>query len=148
AQARLVAESAAKTIDTAAYAELSPDGGETGYYNELRAKLNEFREANGLKYLYTLAQGEENGETFYYYMVDGAPADVAEDDFSPIGSREDNGYPGMIESFATGKPVIGELTNDDDYGATITAYVPIQDESGALLGVIGADFDATNVFAL
>lgn len=148
AQARLVAESAAKTIDTAAYAELSPDGGETGYYNELRAKLNEFRETNGLKYLYTLAQGEENGETFYYYMVDGAPADVAEDDFSPIGSREDNGYPGMIEAFATGKPVIGELTNDEDYGATISAYVPIQDESGALLGVIGADFDATNVFAL
>ncbi|MHA6482949.1 methyl-accepting chemotaxis protein [Paenibacillus sp. strain BS8-2] len=147
AQARVVAENAANLIDPSAYASLSAEVGETDYYQELRAELNALRETNGLKYLYTLASGEENGEIFYYYMVDGAPQDVAEDDFSPIGTREENGYSGMIEAFATGQSVVGELSNDE-YGATLTAYVPIKNESGDLLGIIGADFDATNVFDL
>ncbi|MDQ6421241.1 methyl-accepting chemotaxis protein [Paenibacillus sp. LHD-117] len=148
AQAQLVAESAAKLVDPSAYAGLTAESGETNYYRELRAKLNGLREANGLKYLYTLGRGEENGESYYYYMVDGAPADVAEDDFSPIGTREDNEYPGMIQAFETGAPVIGELTNDAEYGATVTAYVPLKDSAGNLIGVVGADFDATKVFAL
>lgn len=147
AQAQLVAESAAKTIDPASYAELTPEGGESEYYWELRESLNKLREANGLKYLYTLAKGEENGGNYYYYMVDGAPADAAEDDFSPIGTREENDYPGMITAFESGESVIGDLS-DDEYGATITAYVPLMDNSGNLIGVVGADFDATNVFAL
>jgi methyl-accepting chemotaxis protein len=147
AQARLVAESAAKTIDPAAYASLSAEAGETEYYRALRAEMNALREANGLKYLYTLARAEENGEPFYYYMVDGAPEDVAEDDFSPIGTREENDYPGMIQAFESERSVIGELSNDE-YGATITAYVPLKNAEGAMIGIVGADFDATNVFAL
>ncbi|REK74710.1 methyl-accepting chemotaxis protein [Paenibacillus paeoniae] len=148
AQAQIVAESAASLIDKERYAELSVEAGETPYYQELRAKMNALREINGLKYLYTLAQGEENGEAYYYYMVDGAPEDVAEDDFSPIGTREEIGYGGMIQAFAEGKTVVGELTNDSEYGAAITAYVPLRDNSGKLMGIMGADFDATNVYAL
>lgn len=148
AQAQLVAESAASLIDPVKYAELNVEDGETAYYEELRTNLNQLRETNGLKYLYTLAKGEENGRAFYYYMVDGAPADVAEDDFSPIGTREDNEYYGMIQAFANGQPVVGELTNDKEYGATVTAYVPLKDSAGEMIGVIGADFDATKVYAL
>ncbi|MEK3885451.1 methyl-accepting chemotaxis protein [Paenibacillus sp. PL2-23] len=148
AQAQLAAENAAKLIDPEKYAALTPDAGETAYYYELREQLNELRELNGLKYLYTLGRGEEGGQYYYYYMVDGAPMDVSEDDFSPIGTREDYAYPGMLQAFAEGNPVVGELTNDEQYGATITAYVPLQDADGALMGLIGADFDSTKVYAL
>lgn len=147
-QAQIVAESAASLIDKKRYAELSVEAGETPYYQELRVQMNALRETNGLKYLYTLAQGEENGEVYYYYMVDGAPENVSEDDFSPIGTREENGYEGMIQAFAEGRSVVGELTNDQEYGATITAYVPLTDSLGKLMGIMGADFDATNVYAL
>lgn len=149
AQAQLVAESAARLVDLEAYAGLSVEAGETEYYHKLRAQLNELREANGLKYLYTLGREVgENGQAAYYYVVDGAPLDVAEDDFSPLGEPEDNDYPGMIKTFEEGKPQLGELTNDEEYGATITAYVPLTAKDGTLLGIIGADFDATNVYAL
>ncbi|WP_162848344.1 methyl-accepting chemotaxis protein [Paenibacillus nanensis] len=148
AQAQLVAENAAKLIDPAKYARLTPEGGETEYYGEVREKLNALRETNGLKYLYTLGKGQENGAAYYYYMVDGAPADVAEDDFSPIGTREENEYPGMVQAFSEGLPVIGELTEDEEYGATITAYIPLKDDKGQPIGVIGADFNAEQVYAL
>ncbi|RCW49098.1 methyl-accepting chemotaxis protein [Paenibacillus prosopidis] len=147
AQAQLVAENAAKIVDPDAYAGLSVEAGETEYYNKLRAQLNEIRETNGLKYLYTLGKTEADGEDVYYYVVDGAPQDVDADDFSALGDPEENEYPGMIKAFAEGQPHIGELTQDE-YGATITAYVPLKSKDGQLLGVIGADFDATNVYAL
>ncbi|MBD2869273.1 methyl-accepting chemotaxis protein [Paenibacillus sp. IB182493] len=103
---------------------------------------------NGLKYLYTLAKTEREGSDIYYYVVDGAPPDVDSEDFSALGDQEENEYPGMVRAFAEGAPQTGELTNDPEYGATITAYVPIRSEDGRLLGILGADFDATNVYAL
>jgi methyl-accepting chemotaxis protein len=148
AQAQLVAENAAKQVDLEAYAKLTAAAGETEYYTQLRSQLNKMRETNGLKYLYTLAKTEKDGQPFYYYVVDGAPQDVAPEDFSALGAAEENEYPGMIQAFAEGEVQIGELTNDPEYGATITAYVPLKSKDGELLGVVGADFDATNVYAL
>ncbi|MUT67752.1 methyl-accepting chemotaxis protein [Paenibacillus sp. NEAU-GSW1] len=143
-QAKAVAENALSLIDLEDYSSLNANSGETEYYSKLREQLNSIREANGLKYLYTLSHSDELG---YYYVVDGAPQDVAEDDFSPIGTVEDNAYPGMIKAFAEGSSQVGELSKDE-YGATITAYVPIVAKDGKLLGVIGADLDATAVYEL
>jgi methyl-accepting chemotaxis protein len=147
-QALGIAENAMKLIDLDEYKQLSVEGGETAYYTKLRAQLNDIRETNGLKYLYTLARTEENGEAVYIYIVDGAPPDVSEDDFSPLGAIEDNDYSGMVKAFDEGVAQTGELTSDAEYGATISAYVPLKAADGALLGVLGADFDATNIYEL
>ncbi|ANY65403.1 hypothetical protein BBD42_02145 [Paenibacillus sp. BIHB 4019] len=146
-QAQSVAERAASLVDTQQYDKLSAGMEQTDYYNELRAQLNDMREANGLKYLYTLGMREEGGQPVYFYVVDGAPQDVAEDDFSPFGSVEETPYVGMITTFREMKPSIGELTQDD-YGSTLSAYVPIMSADGKLLGLVGADLDATKVFEL
>lgn len=148
AQAQLVAESAAKLVDVEAFAKLSVEGGETDYYFQLREQLNAMREMNGLKYVYTLGKSEQDGKAVYYYVVDGAPLDIDPEDFSALGDPEENEYPGMVATFEEGVPQIGELTNDSEYGATITAYVPLKNKAGELLGIVGADFDATNVYAL
>ena len=68
-----------------------------------------------MKYLYTLGKREENGTASYYYVVDGAAADVAEDDFSPYGTAEETHYEGMLQAFEKVEPVRGELTQDE-YG--------------------------------
>ncbi|WP_139993153.1 methyl-accepting chemotaxis protein [Paenibacillus paridis] len=148
AQAQLVAENAAKLIDLEAYAGISVEAGENEYYTSLRAKLNELREMNGLKYLYTLAKKEEGGQAVYYYVVDGAPLDIEAEDFSALGEPEENEYPRMIQAFAEGTPQVGDLSDDEEYGATITAYVPLKSKDGELIGVVGADFDASGVFKL
>ncbi|NGM83208.1 HAMP domain-containing protein [Paenibacillus sp. 7124] len=144
-QALAVAERAVKLIDSDKYAGIpAKAGGENAYYAELREKLNTFRENNGLKYLYTLNRTEDGGSTSYVYMVDGAPADAKEDDYSPLGSVEDNDYPEMVKAFA-GTAEFGELSRDE-YGATVSAYVPFYDGAGRQLGVIGADLEATSVY--
>lgn len=146
-QAQAVAERAAQSIDVAQYAPLSTGQNETAYYGILREQLSQLREANGLKYLYTLGKREENGTATYYYVVDGAAADVSEDDFSPYGSEEETQYEGMLQAFANNESVHGELTQDE-YGATITAYVPIHGTNGEVLGIVGADLDSTAVYEL
>ncbi|MFD1775039.1 methyl-accepting chemotaxis protein [Paenibacillus rhizophilus] len=144
-QALSVAERAVKLIDPDKYAGIpAKAGGENAYYAELREKLNAFRENNGFKYLYTLGRTENGDKTSYVYMVDAAPADAAEDDFSPLGSVEDNDYPEMVKAFA-GTAEYGDLSRDE-YGATVSAYVPFYDREGRLLGIMGADLDATNVY--
>ncbi|MBO9609900.1 MAG: HAMP domain-containing protein [Paenibacillaceae bacterium] len=149
-QARLLADRAAKLVDANQFAALAaaPEKGETPYYKELRAKLNELRQQNGLKYLYTMATRQKDGKAEYYYVVDGAPADAQGDDFSPLGEVEEEFYPSLVDTFAAGETQVGELTEDESYGATVTAYVPIRSASGQLLGIVGADFDASEVYTL
>ena len=146
-QAKAIAEQAARMIDPQAYTMITAESGETDAYKQLRAKFNELRQTNGLKYLYTLRSSERDGQTVYYYVVDGAPLDAKKGDYSAIGDEEENHYEGMIDAFRTGQPMLGELTKDE-YGATVTAYVPFRDKDGKLLGVIGADYDAAKVYAL
>jgi methyl-accepting chemotaxis protein len=146
-QAMAVAERAVQLIDLEAYTSLKTESGENAYYKKLRGELNDLRQTNGLKYLYTLGMRTEEGDNTYYYMVDGAPEGADEGDFSPLGEPEMNEYPGMIEAFATGEPQIGDLSLDE-YGATLTAYVPILSKDGNLLGILGADYDASAIYAL
>lgn len=147
-QASAVAERAAKMIDIAAYMEIgSTPGGENAYYHELRGKLNQLKEANGFKYLYTLAKVEDNKKSTYVYIVDAAPEDAAEEDLSTLGTEEPHAYPGMVTAFNEGRTSIGNLTQDE-YGATITAFVPLKDGAGKVIGVIGADLDADGVYDL
>ncbi|WNS45480.1 methyl-accepting chemotaxis protein [Paenibacillus sp. MMS20-IR301] len=147
-QASAVAKRAADMIDIAAYQTIgTAPGGENDYYNELRTKLNQLKEANGFKYLYTISKPDPDAENSYVYIVDGAPEDTPEDQFSALGTEETNTYPGMTAAFREGTASIGNLTKDE-YGATITAFVPFKDEAGKVIGVVGADLDAAGVYEL
>ena len=68
-QAQAVAQRAVELIDTAQYAALSTGQNQTEYYAALRAQLSQLREANGLKYLYTLGKREENGTSTYFMWL-------------------------------------------------------------------------------
>ncbi|RAK19140.1 methyl-accepting chemotaxis protein [Anoxybacillus vitaminiphilus] len=145
-QARTIGEYAVSMIDIEKYRDIRPESGKTDYYYELRRQLNEIREANGLKYLYTMAR-EKSGETYkYYYVVDGMP--LESEDASDLGDVEEEEFPKMIEAFNTGKTAEGELSDTEEYGALLTVYVPIKDRSGELLGILGVDYDATAIYEL
>lgn len=140
-QAKVIAEQAAKKIKLEPYQTLSA---ESPYYQELRLLLNEMKLTYGLKYLYTMGQRDRNGESEYYYVVDGAPLE-AKEDFSAFGKVESEPYPALAAVFTQKSVQIGDLSNDQ-YGATLTAYVPIKNASGEMIGVVGADFDASSVY--
>lgn len=145
-QAKEIAEAALHMINIEQYATINPEQGTNDYYNQLRVKFNDLKETNGLQYLFTMARKESDNGYDYYYVVDGFPLDS--DEGSSLGEVEENQYPNLIEAFEKKQTIIGELSYDEEYGALITAYVPIIGKSGQMLGVIGADFDATSVYEL
>lgn len=112
-------------------------------YRTMREQLSDMKEMNGLKYLYTMTELEKG---VYAYVVDGFP--INENEASLPGDVEKNYYKNLEAIFQTQEPQIGELTYNEEYGATVTAYVPLFDNSGKMVGIVGADFDATNIYQL
>ena len=143
-QAAGISQRAAEIIKIEDYQAIL-ESGETEYYKELRSQLNEIREANGLTYLYTMKREQFGDEYKYYYVVDGMPFDS--EDASQLGDEEDGieDYPAIVRAFETGKTEI-EMTNTEEYGGLVTAYVPIKSETGEIIGIIGSDLDVTNVY--
>lgn len=142
-QAEDIAERATSTIDISQFTEIRPDEAKTDYYFELRSKLNDIKEFNGLKYLYTMERVPKDSGYEYFYVVDGAPLEDTE--ASDLGDVEENKYAGMVKAFDTGESQVGEITYDE-YGATLSAYVPLKDSSGKVIAILGADFDAQNIY--
>ncbi|WP_309088508.1 HAMP domain-containing methyl-accepting chemotaxis protein [Domibacillus sp.] len=140
-----IASRAAGMIDPAQYENITVESDETAYYKELRANLNELREMNGLEYLYTMAREQEGDDYRYVYMVDGMPK--GDENASGLGEIEENEeyYAMMNRVFETGK-VQTEMSRTDDYGALVTTYVPIKAGDGRVIGLIGADFDASEAY--
>ncbi|MDF2721234.1 MAG: methyl-accepting chemotaxis protein [Paenibacillus sp.] len=141
-QARTIAVSAAKKIDGDAFASLQAD---SDYYKQLRLQLNEMKETNGLKYLYTMTARDNGGEMEYVYAVDGAPLDQ-KDDVSAFGEVEEEPFLLLAKAFEVKQEQIGELTDNAPYGPTVSSFVPIWNKAGQMVGVVGADFEATAVY--
>jgi methyl-accepting chemotaxis protein len=140
-----IVQQAVSMIDIGRYEKITVESGENEYYRELRERLNNLREMNGLTYLYTMAR-EKNGDTYdYYYVVDGMPLDS--DDASALGEQEEmiDYYPELKRVFETGETEY-QLSNDEEYGALISIYTPIKNQSGEVIGIVGADMDATQVY--
>ncbi|CAK4870497.1 unnamed protein product [Aphanomyces euteiches] len=95
-----------------------------------------------------MAERKNGDKIDYYYVVDGAPLDAADGDFSKLGEVEEEPFEGLHKVFEEQRAQLGELTKDDTYGATVSAYVPLKDASGKMIGVVGADFDAKKIYDL
>lgn len=141
-----IAMQASKVIDINRYQqEITMDSGEDGYYAELRLALNEIRESTGLTFLYTMSRERSEDGYHYYYMVDGRP--FGDEEASELGDEEDaDVYPNIEKAFTTRLPQI-EMSNTEEYGALITTYIPLISEANEVIGIVGADLDATHVYA-
>ncbi|WP_223067104.1 methyl-accepting chemotaxis protein [Paenibacillus caui] len=140
-----IASRAVEVIDIKKYQEITVESRKTDYYHELRSELNELREKTGLLYLYTMSRKETNNGYEYYYVVDGMP--INDNTAAKLGQKEADTrfYPQMGRAFETGKRQI-EMTNTEDYGRLITSYIPIKSDNGEVIGIIGADFDASKAY--
>lgn len=142
-QALGIVERTLPVIDIEKYQEITPENGESEYYKELRLKLNEIREMNGMKYLYTMSRREKGDSFEYYYLVDGLPFE--EEDASALGEVEEVIYPNLIKAMDMGEPQVGDITVDE-YGTLVSAYVPIKNHAGEVIGIIGGDFNVESVY--
>ncbi|MFJ8266070.1 methyl-accepting chemotaxis protein [Peribacillus asahii] len=140
-----ITKQAVNIIDIDKYEqEITLDAEEDDYYIELRTELNDLREKTGLTYLYTMSrQKTENGYD-YFYMVDGMP--IGDENASQLGDKEDpTTYPNIVKAFETGDLQI-EMSNTKEYGGLITTYLPLKSSSGEVIGIVGADLNATEFY--
>lgn len=156
ANARQLAEKASRTIDGADFQrvvnEIQKDPTNENHkkivmempeYQRIQKELSTFMRVSGFKYLYTMIETQDKQ---YMFIVDGM--DINDEDFSMPGDMETEEYPQLPLVFQSQKASSGELANNEKWGATITSYAPILNASGSMIGVVGADCDATNVYQM
>jgi len=143
--ARIVIENAATAIDMEAYEQIKLESGDSDIYYEMRTQLNEIRQTAGVTYLYTMARSEVNGTYEYYYMVDGLP--VGDENESWLGDIEEDigSFPAIVRTFEDASLHI-EMTYSQEWGGTVSAYLPLMSASGEVVGIIGTDIDVTDVY--
>lgn len=144
-QAQSIAASAAGEVDAAEFKKLAQHLQINEAYTVMQQKLYQLKESNSLKYLYTMSMAEDGG---LYYVIDGSTLDMDSEDFSELGEAELAYEELAMLAYKTKQPQLGMLDYSEAYGATISAYYPIVMESGEIVGIIGADFDATDIYEL
>ncbi|MDP4179292.1 MAG: methyl-accepting chemotaxis protein, partial [Bacillota bacterium] len=130
-----IVKSIVNTIDYEKFDKLqTKDDMQSEYYKELQTHLSEVRKTTGLRYLYTIRKTKDGK---YIYVVDGSSMD--DKDFSSLGDEEKDISDIQLKSF---QGITGYEFSTNKWGYLISAYVPIKDKSGNVVGSLGADFDA------
>ncbi|MDR2123704.1 MAG: response regulator [Desulfovibrio sp.] len=139
-----IALRAAALIDGDAFEKLAknPDPRDP-YYEKTRRALLRIKQESGCMYLYTMAPYTD---TVHRFIIDGS-AEPGDDAFSSLGSEEpigeyDSSY---LRTYAEKSPQFSRIYRQLAWGMLTSTYVPIFNSSGAVVGIVGCDFDAEDI---
>ncbi|MGO4108653.1 methyl-accepting chemotaxis protein [Paenibacillus sp. YAF4_2] len=132
-----MAEAFAGQFDVSAYADFLKDQKESELYWTIRDQMNQYRERIGAMYVYSV-QINDKGEPIL--LIDGQPKDS--DSASPIGEVTDIPK-NAIEALLEGQAAKSGIIHNEEYGDYISAYAPLHDSGGAVIGLIGIDTDVS-----
>jgi sensor histidine kinase regulating citrate/malate metabolism len=115
------------------------------YYEEARLKLLELKERTNCLYLYTMAPAKG---TVFRYIIDGS-ASPEDEEFSAMGTEEDlREWDNAAMIAVTSKTIqLGTIDQTEQWGSTISAYGPILNSRGDLIGIIGCDLEASGIIS-
>ncbi|WCN38408.1 methyl-accepting chemotaxis protein [Aneurinibacillus uraniidurans] len=128
---------AASFVDEDEYKAFVAHPTEDERYWRLRNRLNDVRKKIGALYVYTVKLDEQNKVRI---LVDGQPRNS--DSASPINEEVTVTAPEQISPVLQGKASSTPLITDPKYGTYLSAFVPIKDKSGTVIGVLGVDIKA------
>ena len=140
-QGMQTAELIAEDIDKDIYKEFITTKSESPDYWTIRNNLNDYREKTGAMYVYTIEATDSKLEI----LIDGMPD--GDEMASPIGTEIDD-TTGDIKNVLKGKSASTSIIDDPDYGQYLSAFAPITNEDGEVLGILGVDIAATKVGAI
>lgn len=136
------AQTLASQMDVSEYEKFLDNQTESTTYWSLRNQLNEFRETTGAMYVYTIDGSDEEIEI----LIDGMPED--DDMASPIGTPTTSTTYGDVAPALNGNTNSTSLVDDPDYGQYLSAFTPILNNQGEIIGILGVDIAASNVSAI
>lgn len=137
-EAKMAASIASKAVDADQLAELSAGDGQGEIYDALFNSMCSIKDDCGIKYLYSLYAEQNN----VYYGVDADTTDSRHD----FGSLFEVSYQ-ELKSVFEGEMYIQDYIDSTEDGDLISAYMPLTDSSGNIVGIVGCDYDAAGVAA-
>ena len=137
-EARMAAVISAKVIDTDVLAAMTPASEGSGEYVALDAAMDSIREDCGIQYLYTLYA--DGGQVYYGIDTDDTASHAA------FGTPFEVSYEELQGVFG-GEPYVQDFIDSTEDGDLISAYMPLADKDGNVIGIVGCDYDASGVVA-
>ncbi|MEK4004320.1 methyl-accepting chemotaxis protein [Paenibacillus sp. FSL H3-0333] len=122
-------------IDAGRYSEFLADPQESDLYWSLRNELDQFRKSIGARYVYFVRIDDARQPQL---MIDGRP----EGDPLASGINETTDMPAAaVTAVLAGENASTPLISNPEYGDYISAFVPMKDTGGKLVGALGIDTD-------
>ena len=137
-QAEMAAQVAMDVVDVKTLQQLEPGCEKSVQYQTMLASLRAVQEKYGILYLYTLYT---DGTTVYY----GVDTDRSELQ-AYYGQEHESTYDDLKTVFA-GEDYAQEYIEENEYGTLISVFKPIKNAAGEVVGVLGSDYDATDIQA-
>ena len=110
------------------------------FYNRIRTHLVNIKESSNLRFLYTLHLTEDGDIA---YILDAEPFDS--EFFSAPGEIDFDTAEEYLEVFNSELPMYVPVHQYRTWGYLISAYAGIYDDEGNMIGIVGADVDASGV---
>ncbi|MHA6533002.1 methyl-accepting chemotaxis protein [Paenibacillus sp. BAC0078] len=124
-------------IDAGRYSDFLAEPQETDLYWSLRDELDQFRKAIGARFVYFVRIDKDNKPLL---MIDGRPK--GDPLASPINEQTDMPA-AAVEAVLAGENASSPVIKNPEYGDYISAFVPMRDAQGALVGALGIDTDVS-----
>lgn len=135
-EAEMAAKVAVDVVDSELVSKLVPGCESTEEYQQLLSDLRGVQENLGIEYLYTLYA--EGGKIYY-----GVDTDTSELQ-AKVGKVFEKNYEELKDVFE-GETYVQEYIDSTEYGDIISAYMPVKDDEGKVIAVIGSDYNASGV---
>ncbi|MFC7371094.1 methyl-accepting chemotaxis protein [Fictibacillus iocasae] len=134
----ILASNFAKEMDATQYETFLQDKSESKTYWELRKDLNQYRKETGSFYVYTM---EATSDKKLRILVDGMPK--GDKNASSIGQETSSTKYEDVENVLTkGEVSSTPIVHDPEYGDYLSAFAPIKNSQGEIIGVLGIDINA------
>jgi len=114
------------------------------FYIETNARFRELKSFMKVQFLYSMAICEDG---LHRFIFDGEDPDS--EFFSPLGEIEDiSDYDdAFLQTYITGTPQYARFMYDyTGWGRLVSAYMPIFNSSGLVVGIVGVDFEGDEIY--
>lgn len=124
--------SAADSLDGDALEGLTEEDVDGPVFNEVKGRLTVFQNNADIIYIYAVKQA---GKDRFVFTVDADPEE-------PAAFGEEIVVTPALVSAAQGVPAVDQDTAQDRWGNLYSAYSPVYNSSGKIVGIVGVDFDS------
>ncbi len=139
-EAKAVAVLIQEHMDKDLFKQGMENGQGSAEFKQVQQLLTDYIEKTDMKYIYTLWT---DGETVFY-GIDGDPAEPVD-----CGEEFEETLEFLAPAFGGEAMIDTDMSEPDDNGDyLLTAYIPITDDNGTVIGVLAADYNANEIRAM